>query len=260
MIISHKYRYVFVEVPHTGSHSIAQQLLKHYAGEQIVRHHANITLFLAKASREERAYFKFATVRNPLDTAVTDYTKMLGNHKDQFTNPKALIENGGFITKQHLAEYRFIHENNADFPAFFKRFRNKLYNNWFLVGEQHFDYVIRFESLQDSFAEVLKRIGIEQQEPLPHVNPTKLKRKRFVEFYTPDIYPDAARAYGPFLNKWGYGLPPEWGPVAIPKSAELQFRLLDGVGRIASNHFALDPDHPFIARTKAFVDRLTSRR
>src|SRR5690606_30771815 len=121
MIVSHKYKYVFVEVPHTGSHSVSQQLLEHYAGEQTLRHHGNITLFLSRASREEKSYFKFATVRNPLDTAVTDYTKMLGNHKGQFTNPEMLLENGGFITKQHLEEFHFIHANNADFPTFFKK-------------------------------------------------------------------------------------------------------------------------------------------
>lgn len=260
MIVSHKYRYVFVEVPHTGSHSISQQLLENYAGEQTLRHHGNVTLFLGRATWEERRYFKFATVRNPLDAAVTDYTKMLGNHKDQFTNPDMLLENGGFITKRHLEEFRFIHSNGAGFPSFFKKFRNKLYNNWFLIGDQHFDYVIRFEALQENFAEVLRRIGIDQKEPLRHVNPTRLKRKRFAEFYTPGIYADVARSYGPFLRKWGYGFPPEWGNLTIPKSSELQFRTLDRMARIASNHLTLDPDNPTLAKAKSWIDRATSRR
>lgn len=259
MIVSHKYKYVFAEIPHTASHSIAQQLLTHYEGEQILGHHSNITLFMGQADKETRKYFKFATVRNPLDTAVTDYNKLLGNHKGQYTNPDQLLSNGGFVTPQHLREFAFIHDNNADFPAFFRKFRNKLYNNWFLVGDQHYDHIIRFENLQASFSEVLQKLGIEQVEPIGHANPTKLKKKRFDEFYTPDIYADVARSYGPFLKKWGYGFPEAWGEVSIPLASKIQFGLLDGAARVASNYFTLDQNHPQLARIKRMIDKLTSR-
>ena len=46
MIISDKNRYVFVEIPHTGSHSIAAELVAHYGGVRIMRKHANLTQFM----------------------------------------------------------------------------------------------------------------------------------------------------------------------------------------------------------------------
>ena len=55
MIISHRHRYLFVEVPHTGSHSIAEQLIRHYDGEPILRKHANVTQFLGQAAAEEKS-------------------------------------------------------------------------------------------------------------------------------------------------------------------------------------------------------------
>ena len=260
MIISHKYKYVFAEIPHTASHSIAHQLLTHYDGEQILGHHSNITLFMGQATKETKGYFKFATIRNPLDTAVTDYNKLLGNHKGQYTNPDQLLKNGGFVTDQHLREFAFIHDNDADFSAFFKRFRNKLYNNWFLVGDQHYDHIIRFESLQDGFSEALNKIGIEQVEPVGHANPTKMKKKKFDEFYTPEIYADVAKSYGPFLQKWGYGFPESWGELDIPLSSKLQFGLLTGGARFAANFMALDQDDPTLSKIKQWVDKATRRK
>ncbi len=259
MVISHKHRFVFIEIPHTGSHSISEQLVKHYGGKPILRKHANVTQFLAQATKEERGYFKFATVRNPLDTATTDYSKLKNNHKGQFTEEAALIENGGHVTKDHLREFRFIQDNDADFPAFFRKFRAKLYNNWFLLGERHFDYVIKFEDLQGGFSEVLSRIGIEQIEPIPHVNRTKGKEGSYEDFFAPEIRQLAASCYGPFMEKWGYDFPESWRPLKIPVWPRLQFRVLNDVVGVAARFIKLDPDNPVLYRIKKTVDSVTKR-
>ena len=259
MIISHQHRFVFVEVPHTASHSISEQLIAHYGGEPILRKHANVTQFLGSASRDERGYFKFATVRNPLDTATTDYAKLKNDHKGQFTNPAMLLRNGGHVTADHLREFNFIHDNAADFASFFKRFRARLYNNWFLVGDQHFDHVIRFESLQEGFAHVLERMGIKQVEPIPHVNRTKGKDKSYESFFTPEIYPLAAACYGPFMKKWGYHFPSAWGDLRIPRLSQLQFSVVDNAARMAAGFMTLDPNHPVVHRMKKTLDFATRR-
>jgi len=259
MIISHKHRFVFVEIPHTGSHSISEQLVKHYGGEPILRKHANVTQFLGQASVEERAYFKFATVRNPLDTATTDYSKLKNDHKGQFTNPAMLIENGGHVTRDHLSEFNFIRDNAAEFPAFFKAFRGRLYNNWFLVGDQHFDLVIRFENLQRGFSEVLERLGVEQVEEIPHVNRTTGKESSYEDFFTPEIYGLAAACYGPFMKKWGYAFPASWGALSVPRWSRLQFSAIDGAARTAAALMTLDPDHPLLHRMKKTLDAATRR-
>lgn len=259
MIISHKYRFLFVEVPHTASHSVSEQLISHYGGKLILRKHANVTQFLGVASAAETSYFKFATVRNPLDSATTDYAKLEGNHKEQFTNPAMLIENGGHVTKDHLREFHYIHDNKADFASFFKAFRNKLYNNWFLIGDQNFDHVIRFENLQEGFSDVLEKLNISQLAPIAHVNKTNAKRKPYTEFYTPDIYQQAARCYGPFMKKWGYSFPPEWGDVSVSRFSQAQFTLIDRCARFGANFLTLDPDNPALYRAKKIVEFVTRR-
>ena len=258
MVISHQHKFVVVEIPHTASHS--EQLVKHYSAEPILRKHANITQFLGQSSKEERTYFKFATVRNPLDALTTDYSKILGNHREQYTNPAMLLQNGGHITEQHLREFRFVQDNAADFPSFFREFRTKMYNNWFLIGDQHFDFVIRFEDLQADFSELLGRLGVEQQEPIGHVNPTKSKCKTFEEYFTPDIYDLAAWYYGPFMKKWGYSFPESWGDISVPVLGDLQFKLLDRAANFAAGRFTLDPDNQALHRCKKIVDFATGWR
>lgn len=259
MIISHKHRYLFVEVPHTASHSISEQLVRHYDGQPILKKHANVTQFLGHASPAEKRYFKFATVRNPLDSVATEFEKLRSNHRGQFTNPAMLLENGGSVTKDHLREFNFIRDNQADFETFFRAFRDKLYNNWFLIGDQHFDRVLRLESLQEDFADVLRQLGLNQVEPIPHVNRTKGKGSSYLDYYTPAMYKLVARRYGPFLEKWGYGLPPEWVGVAVPKFSDLQFKALTGLAAFAATHFTLSPDHPVLHRAKRAVDLVTHR-
>lgn len=259
MIISHEHRFLFVEVPHTASHSISEQLVKHYGGQPILRKHANVSQFLDAATSDESRYFKFATVRNPLDAATTDFAKLKGNHREQFTNPKMRIENGGHVTKDHLVEFEFIRDNDADFADFFSRFRNKLYNNWFLIGARHFQYVIRFEQLQEGFSEVLKMLGVEQVEPIPHVNKTRAKSVPFEEFWTPEIRRQAARCYGPFMRKWGYAFPNSWGAVSVPWQSQLQFDIIDKSAEFATHFITMNPDSAVLHRAKKLVDLATRR-
>lgn len=214
---------------------------------------------MGSANQTTRDYFKFASIRNPLDTAVTDYNKLLGNHKGQYTNPASLIENGGFVTKQHLEEFNFIHSTNASFADFFRRFRNKLYNNWFLVGHQHYDHIIRFEDLQSSFSEALSKLGINQVEAIGHVNPTRMKKKHFSDFYPPEIYADVARSYGPFLEKWGYGFPESWGEIEVPVASRIQFNAMDKAAYLVAQRFTIDQDHRALSRVKRVIDSFTSR-
>ncbi|MEM7468154.1 MAG: sulfotransferase family 2 domain-containing protein [Pseudomonadota bacterium] len=256
MVISHELKFVFIEVPHTGSHSITQELLEHFSCERILRKHANLSQFLGQASKEERKYFKFATVRNPLDTAVTDYCKLEGNHKGQYTNPSALLKNGGHVTEEHLAQFNFIHDNQADFSDFMREFRNKIYHNWFLLGSEQMDFVIRFEDLQSGYKEALKRIGVQTPRDLPHVNPTKKKRKNFTEFYSEDIRDMIVANYGPFMQKWNYSFPETWGERSIPLTNRMRFDALEKSVNTVSRYFTLDPDTKVVGSLKRMVEKV----
>ncbi len=257
MIISHAHQFVFIEVPHTGSHSISSELISLYEGELILRKHANISQFMAQATVDERKYFKFATVRNPLDYMVTQYFKYKSNHKGQYTNAQQLLKNGGHVTSEHLKHFNFVHEEDRTFDQFLLRFFNRTYNNWFLLGSKYFDFVIKFENLQQDYRKVLDLMGLEFHRPLPHINPTAGKDARDYRDYYPDSIMDSVlRNYGPFMHKWGYDLPRGKTNADIPFSSKLRFKLVDKSVDFSSGYLNLNPDAPYLKKAKDFVDRL----
>ena len=45
--------------------------------------------------------------------------------------------------------------------------------NWSVLDHKNFDFIIRYEYLQEDFSEVLKMLNLEQVRPIPLINPTK---------------------------------------------------------------------------------------
>jgi hypothetical protein len=224
MIISHKHKYLFIELPHTGTTAIARELRAHYDGKSILRKHGHYTEFLRVATPEEKEYFVFSGIRNPLDEAVSLYFKYKTDHHSRFSKPSR----GSSVTRRDLERFRFVRDTNATFADYFRRFYRFPYSNWSSVSHRDFDFVVRFEHLQEDFAAVLARLGIPPVRPLPVVNKTK-EKEHFLSYYTPDLVPRARRVFGPFLREWGYGLPPEWGGAGVPALALLEYRALNVV-------------------------------
>lgn len=227
MIISHKYKYLFVELPRTGSTAISKELCENYDGSQFLFKHATYSDFLRVANHEEKEYFVFSCIRNPLDDIVSLYFKYKTDHKERFTDPRKLKRARWLIKSIPLRRFNFVQKTNADFPTYFKRFYKIPYNNWSALAHKEFDYVIRFENMQDDFARVLELIGIEQKRRLPVVNKTGEKRDSFLSYYTPEIYEQAKRVCGPFMQEWGYDFPSEWGNASVSRLSLMEFHFFN---------------------------------
>jgi hypothetical protein len=188
MVISQKHRYLFVELPNTASTAIRRELCEHYDGMPILRKHAYYSEFLKIASAEEKTYCVFSCIRNPLDVAVTVYVKYKTNHKGVYTDPEKTRMHV-LLPRAALRRFNFIRSTGADFPTFLKRFYRFPYNDWSSLSHDKFDFVIRFENLQDDFAKVLELIGVEQKRSLPLVNPTQGKG----DFLVTALFPGPVR-------------------------------------------------------------------
>lgn len=238
MIVSDRHRYVFVEMPHTGSYSIANELCELYAGERILRKHALLPEFLRSATPEQRRYFAFSGIRNPLDEAVTLHFFAKTNRYGHYTKlHKRRRRSGGHITRADLRKFRYLHEEDADFADYFRRFYRARkfyrfpYDNLSCVAHDRLDFVIRYERLDDDFAELLRRLGLEQVRPVPHLNRTAERRAAFADYYTPEIRDRAQRVFGPFMRRWDYEFPADWGDGSVSRANELHFRALRTVRR-----------------------------
>jgi hypothetical protein len=223
MVISHTYKYLFVELPLTGSTAIHRELLTHYDGEPLLRKHATYSDFLKIASSEEKKYFVFSGIRNPLDYTVSLYFKYKTDHKLKFTNPRKIKKRKGIVSYIDTIKYHFIKEQEADFPSYFKRFYRIPYNNWSYMSHKQFNFIIHFENLQEDFNRALGMMGIETIRPLPVVNKTNQRDKNYLIYYTPEIIPRAKRVFGPYMKQWGYDFPREWGESAVPWWNQMEF-------------------------------------
>lgn len=255
MIISDTYKYVFIEIPNTGCTSVRRVLRERYDGRPVLHKHATYAELLRSDLCNRQDYFVFATVRNPLDTAVTQYEKMRSNHKGRYTDPKRI----GTHSVPHRVKRLFdlIHEGKADFATFLRHIHPQVYNNFYLLLHEEMDFIMRFENLNTDFTTAISRIGIESHEPLPHTNKTSEKAP-FESYYTPDAIAHAVRVYGPYMAEWGYDFPDAWGDVRVPRSSNLRFRTVNSVATIAAKRFGLGPNNhgPVIGAVRNTVRRV----
>lgn len=264
MIISDEHRYLFVELPRTGSTAIGRELREQYGGRKILRKHSTYQDFLRIATPAQQTYFVFSGVRDPLDDVVSRYYKLKTDHNERYSHPvrsryavgvrRANEALAGTATlpverrrslPQRLENrmFRYIRRTGSDFSSFFMHYYHLPYDNWSRLAHDRFDRVIRFEHLQDDFAAVLRDLGIEQSRPLPVANRTSEKGDFRTEF-SPQAARRARRVFGPYMQRWGYEMPPEWGggssvswldrvlfdALAIPRTA--YWRLARGRGWI----------------------------
>jgi len=260
MIISDKYKFVFIEVPFTGSTAISAALRSDYDGKAIKfkyrnkydNKHANYSEWMHVAKRDNKDYFIFASVRNPLDVIVSDYIKMKNDHNNEWNNPKERYENGGWITKDLLSKYTDIHDYNMDFSTYFMKYNHGIYVNWNLVGYSYFDYVIKFENLNNDFQEVLKYLSITSKGPLLMVNKTENK-ERFETYFTSNTRVRAVSVFGPYMQCWGYKFPNNWEIKKIDYYSNFKYRILNYAVNTMSRKILLNPYSPYISKIKKMV-------
>lgn len=254
MIISGKHGYLFVEVPQTASTAISRELRQYYGGEELLRKHANYSEFRRSRIGTGRDYFTFATVRNPLDQAVSSYTRIKQNHRGVYTDPSQFARNGGWVPEEQLRQFEWVHATQATFPAFFKRFYSRMYHEWVLLDHSQFDFVMRYENVQEDFRTVLRLLGLEPVRPLPVVNATD-RGSDFLQYYTPEHHPIVSRYFGPFLEYWGYEIPKEWASGHVPWSSKVSFGIVERLVTSLARFFPLDPRGRHLQAAKSVVRR-----
>ncbi|MGQ0608709.1 MAG: sulfotransferase family 2 domain-containing protein [Chloroflexota bacterium] len=240
MIISHQHRFLFVELPRTGSTAIRRELRELYDGSPILHKHATYLEFARQASADERTYFVFSGIRNPLDDAVSRYFKLKTDHKQRFSDPDQHQRRRSPLNSlldRRMFEY--LKRTDADFSTFFLHFYVLPYDTWASLSHEQFDHLIRFENLSEDFDTALRRIGIDPVRRLPHVNPTGQRARSFADYYSPAAIRRARRVMGPYMERWGYDFPESWH---VPRPTRLHRLGYQGFSRVAQVYWrALRP-------------------
>ena len=237
MIISHKYKFIFIGLPFSASSAISKELHLQYEGLPYLRKHSLYHEFEKVGTKKEKDYFVFAVLRNPMEIVVTLYEKMKANAKGNFTNPDLFSENGGHITKKHRERFNFIHENKASFQEYFLKFFISPYDNFSSLTLDNCDFVIRYENISEDYILALEKSGVPNPKPLPVANKTVGKKKDLTLYYSNEIKERAIKVFGPFLTKYNYPFFESWGEIKVPLSSKLQFRILGFLRGLNQKYF-----------------------
>ena len=218
MIVSHLHRFIFFAVPRTGTHAV-RAALRPFLGpedwqqEKLLRQvrsplpalrrmrHGHITLRQAQRHLPEavwRTYFKFAFARSPHDRYVSACAMLNTRNTGYAGNEMAVM-------KRTLAGLKGA-VNAADFRklTLVRPQADLLVDEG---GRMGMDFIGRYETLHDSFAEACRRIGIPEQR-LAVVNATV--HRPWEDYYDDELCRLVTRFYRRDFEMLDY--PPAVGP------------------------------------------------
>jgi hypothetical protein len=237
MIISHRHRYVFVEVPRTGSTSVSAELREQYDGHEILRKHASYRDFLRVASNDERGYFTFSTVRNPLDVAVTRYVRLKDDVQQLYRDHRKVAYRNSISSRLERRIHAWVQRTDADFERFLRRWYVLPYDTWTTLDHRRMNAILRFETLATDFQATLSQMGITPVRDLRARNVTPGRDRDWASHYTGGAIRRAVWVFGPYMQLWGYSFPEAWGDLPVPMWSRLLFRVAHAFRSIYWKYF-----------------------
>lgn len=142
--------------------------------------------------------YKFTFVRNPWDRLVSAYFYLQDSNRSDFDRAQASGSVLKFDSFEGFVTEFVAHE---DLNAFIHLKEQHLFLR--LPGRGiGVDFVGRFESLQDDFNTIAKRLG--KDITLEHRNASQLRKSDYRDIYTPQMIDIVAKAYAKDVAYFGY--------------------------------------------------------
>ncbi|MGK5094315.1 sulfotransferase family 2 domain-containing protein [Deltaproteobacteria bacterium TL4] len=193
MLISHKYKVIFVHIQRTGGNSIQKafrefdpnllESISTASSKKLIRHSSILDIKAALDDEIFKNYTKFCVVRNPYDRILSWYFMFKdGYGKDGIIMPDKVVGDqvANEVNKiaKNFDEFVNLPENHAS--GFFKRFYT---NQLDYISDSKLilvDRVLKFENLTHDFDDLAKAIGFEGS--LSHINRTT-SRDNYRKYY-----------------------------------------------------------------------------
>ena len=164
-IISHKYRFIYYEIPKCGSSTIKNIIFKNCAGEALS---ASYKIWIPQAPHlvfpenhdvsEYPDYYKFCFIRNPWDRLVSAWSDKRNHYS--------------FLSEKSFREFLDLIQNHpnhhwAPCTAFIPH-KEDIYT---------VDFIGRMESFSDDFTKLCKKLGL-TMDSIPRINASQRKDYR----------------------------------------------------------------------------------
>ena len=215
MLLSHRYRFLFVHIAKTGGTSVRAALkpllwrdpwyypawlchrLDHLCGHRLAaklpRHAKAICAQEMLPQALFDALFKFAFVRNPWDLQVSSYLHL---KRERPALVASCPDLASFL--RHKFDPQRLPQYHLDVTATPQGDH---------VLDQHgrllVDFVGRYEHLQEDFTAVCRHLGL-QPRALPHLREAR-QRKPYQAYYDDDLAELVAARYRDDIQRFGYG-------------------------------------------------------
>lgn len=175
MIISEKYKYIFIGIPFSASSATSKELLLNCGGKYILSKHSNIPLLIKKTQIHVDDYVVFAIYRDPLDALFTLYSKMCADQNNVWTDNKYLRSKGGHVSRKAWLLSKLVRKG-LSFPSFVALKALFLPVDTFLtLNYPYLDRIIEYDQLSPEFNTLMNEIGIQRTTNIPLYNRTTKK-------------------------------------------------------------------------------------
>jgi len=195
MLISHKYKFIFIHIQKTAGTSISS-VLDSYCEESypLMKHASAVKIQEKFGSDVWSEYFKFSFIRNPYERLLSWYNMIDKSRGNSNPNPfhaqiqKNIHSFGDFI----MQKKDFI--NDSKLPRQRITQFQKISNN----GEVIIDFVGRYENINKDFSHICRKLNIPEIE-LPIIN--KFDHQNYINYYTKEMVDEVnSFAYDDFIN------------------------------------------------------------
>jgi len=187
---------IFIHTPKTAGTSIGEAIYGHWMG------HAPLSRFAAFDPRKFKSFFKFSFVRNPWDRLLSGFAHLKGDGDP-------LAEREAVWSKRYLSD-------TQTFEQFLLKLREEGFRE-LIVNDVHFrpqldwitlpgsdavavDFLGRFESLEEDYAQVARRLGVHAELPMRK----QTKRPPYREAYSREMRAIADDIFRKDINQLGY--------------------------------------------------------
>ena len=203
-IISHKYRFIYVEVPKAASRTILRVLRR---GDLEIQSSTLPLSELLQSEPDLKKYHRFSSVRNPWSRLVSTWrNKILDPENPQIVNNTRGLQKG-----MKFADFLEVLMNS---PIGNDLFADRHWKSQYTFisdqdGNPLVDTICRMENLAEDLQQVFEVIGLPDLIPdsLPRLNVTRKKDEDFFtyrEYFSPEQKNQVSRRYSTDIMNFDY--------------------------------------------------------
>ncbi len=196
MIVSHRHRFVYVQVPQTGSTALGHWMVDHLEGLDLLRKHTTLAEAHRVIGGSIDDYLVVASVRDSIEQFVSSFYKIVRDSEKG-------TPGRGRIAKRHVRT-SWAAGTEATLDGYVDTFVRRVHAPVWALCIRRADVVIRYETIDADVAGLAMRLGVTDAPEIPIVNTTPRPPEQAQDLLTVENFAKLSRFHQPFRSEFGY--------------------------------------------------------